>query len=516
MMRPTFCAPLLLSLTLLSGCQAAPKVPETPEPAYKFSKLWGSHGDVWIQGGRLPDFSYAGYRNGETPIPDYPVVATVTDFGAKGDDDVDDTAAFQAALAKSGPGAVLVPPGRYIISGLLRINKPGVVLRGSGTERTTLFFPKPLDDLEPNTGATTGGRPTSNYSWSGGFVRLQGDFKSAPLTPITSPAVRGERIIVVEKPAALKVGQSIEVRVTDTPENTLASYLYSDDAGDMSQLKGTTFTSIITKITRIDGDRVELQRALRFDLRPEWKPEVRAFEPTVRDSGVEDLAFEFPNVPYEGHFTEKGFNPVAFGNVADCWARRLKFINPDSGPMVGGVFNTVSDVVFESQRAPDSGGNQGHHGIYLQNIGDHLFTRFDFRMKFVHDITSSKCAGAVISEGKGVDLCFDFHKRAPYDILITQVDLGRGTRPWKSGGGAALGKHGGARITFWNLQAAGTLPEPTKEYGPWSMNFVAVDLGRPSRLDALGLWREAIPKDVLYPQNLHDAQLARRVEDAKR
>jgi hypothetical protein len=201
---------------------------------------------------------------------------------------------------------------------------------------------------------------------------------------------------------------------------------------------------------------------------------------------------------------------VAFVGAANCWARRLKFVNPDSGPMVSGAFNTISDVVYESTRPPDEGGNRGHHGIYMGGMGDHLFTRFDIRMKFIHDISVSGTAGVVVSKGKGLDLCFDHHKRAPYEILFTDIDLGLGTRPWKSGGGAALGKHAGARVTFWNLHAAGPLPEPPSVFAPWSVNLVGVDLGRPAVMAPTGVWREIEPGTEVQPGNLHEAQLERR------
>src|SRR5690606_30408289 len=129
-------------------------------------------------------------RNGDREIPDYPVTANVVDFGAKGDDDQDDTAAFQAALAATESGAILIPPGRYIITDILKITRSGVVLRGAGATRTTLFLPKPLEAIKPNTSATTSGRPTSSYSWSGGIVQLEGDFNSGSLTPIATEARR--------------------------------------------------------------------------------------------------------------------------------------------------------------------------------------------------------------------------------------------------------------------------------------------------------------------------------------
>lgn len=506
--------PAFVVFAFSAGCVSAP-VPPEDDTNRAYSTLWGRNGELWLEAGRLPDFSFAGYRNGERAIPDHPVTADVTAFGARGDDEDDDTPAFQRAIEATEHGAILVPPGRYIISDVLRITRPGVVLRGSGEGESTLYFPKPLNEIEPNWGATTTNRRTSNYSWSGGFVRLQGDFRSRTLAQITEPALRGDRIVTVSDAAGLRVGQTVEIRATDTAANTLARHLYSDDAGDISNMGGKTFLSLVTRIAGIEGRQLRLERGLRADLRPEWRPVVRAFEPTVQDSGVEDLAFEFPAIPYRGHFTELGNNPVAFVNVAHCWARRLRFTNPDSGPMVGGVFNTVADVVYESRREPDGRGNQGHHGIYLGSIGDHLFTRFDIRMRFVHDISLSRCSGVVVSQGSGVDLCFDHHKRAPYANLFTSIDLGGGTRPWASGGGAGLGKHAGAHTTFWNLRANGPLPLPPQNYGPPTMNLVGVNLATPDMTEPAGIWREAAALQDLRPRDLHQAQLDHRLEAAR-
>src|SRR6185369_10706586 len=140
-----------------------------------FSALWGRNGESWTPKSRLPDFSYAGYHCGEQPLPDLSPGVSVKTFGAKGDGRTDDTAAFLQALATVKKGAIEVPPGRYVITDILEINHSGVVLRGAGPDKTVLFFPKPLQKVKPDLGKTTTGRPTSNYSWSGGFVWFKGN-----------------------------------------------------------------------------------------------------------------------------------------------------------------------------------------------------------------------------------------------------------------------------------------------------------------------------------------------------
>src|SRR5215468_6524457 len=284
------------------------------------SDLWGNGGERWSPRSRLPDFSFAGYHSGEAPLPHVPRGVSVKDFGAKGDGSSDDTAAFLKALATVKSGAIEVPPGRYLITNILEIKRSHMVLRGAGPDKSILFFPKPLNEIKPNWGATTAGRPTTEYSWSGGFVWFKGNLGRRPLANVTAPAQRGDTTLRVSTTAGLRVGQRVEIAETDTPQNSLAAALYSGDAGDTSKLLGSTRASIVCHILRIARDQIELDRPLRFDTKAEWQPRVMSFEPTVSESGVEELGFEFPVSPYAGHFTELGFNAVAFSGVSDCWA----------------------------------------------------------------------------------------------------------------------------------------------------------------------------------------------------
>lgn len=482
-----------------------------PSPAAQHSELWGKKGENWDASSRLPDFSFAGYRRGERPLPTLPPGKSVKDFGAKGDGVSDDTQAFLTALEAVKRGVIEVPPGRYVITNLLEITQAGVVLRGAGPDKSILYFPTPLNEIKPNWGATTTGERTSNYSWSGGFVTVRGGFGSAQLTSITQAAARGVNTLTVASTARLRVGQEVEVSQSDTPDNSLAIHLYSGDAGPVQNLKGKARTSLVCRITALEGNRVTLDRALRGEVRPEWKAQLRAFEPTVTESGVEHLGFEFPNTPYQGHFTELGFNPVALNGVAHCWVRNIRVRHADSGPFVNGVFNTVDGFVLESERAVDKQQCTGHHGISLGG-GDNLLVNFDLRTRFIHDVTVTAFAsGNVIARGRGVDLSLDHHRRAPYENLFTDLDAGAGTRLWKCGGGAALGKHCGARGTFWNIRAARPLSYPPAAFGPPTMNLVALFTKQPGELNPDGKWFEAIAPADLLPQNLHESQRAKRL-----
>jgi len=238
---------------------------------------------------------------------------------------------------------------------------------------------------------------------------------------------------------------------------------------------------------------------------------VRAFAPSVTESGVEGLGFEFPAIPYAGHFTELGFNPVALSGVAHCWVRNIRVRNADSGPYVSGVFNTVDGVEFESDRPVDKQNCTGHHGISLGGT-DNLAVNFDIRMRFIHDITvSGFSSGNVAARGRGADLSLDHHRQAPNENLFTDLDAGAGTRLWKCGGGAALGKHCGTRGTFWNIRSTRPLSYPPAAFGPPTMNLVGLEAKQRTESSPDGKWFETILPADLQPQNLHEAQLRRRL-----
>lgn len=476
------------------------------------SELWGKAGELWNAGGRLPDFSYAGYHCGEKPLPEVAHGVSVMSFGAKGDGVTDDTSAFLKALATVTNGAIEIPAGRYILSDILEIKHSGVVLRGAGADKTILYFTKPLQEIRPFWSATTTGKKTSQYSWAGGLVWFKGSFGSRALADVTAEAIRGDKALQVSTVKDLQVGQRVEISVRDNPDNSLAVELYSGDAGDTANLHGSTRTAIVVTITKIDGNKIEFDRPLRFAVKLQWHPQIRSFTPTVTESGVENLCFEFPNVPYAGHFSELGYNAIAFSGVSDCWARNLVVSNSDSGIFCVGRFCTIQNVVFDGARAEDAKSHcAGHHGFDFTGE-DCLLANFDFRVKFIHDLSVEHCAaGNVFANGRGVDLSFDHHVCSPYENLYTDINAGAGTRLWFCGGGAALGKHAGARETFWNIRAARSQVLPPADFGPPSMNFVALPTDLPSQKNPTNRWLEAISPAKIVPQDLHAEQLAVRL-----
>lgn len=87
-----------------------------------------------------PNWTRVGLPNG---IPTRAVTLTATDFGAVPDDEQDDSAALQRAVAeleKHREGGVLfIPAGRYFLDRPLMIKGDNIVLRGAGAKATRLI-----------------------------------------------------------------------------------------------------------------------------------------------------------------------------------------------------------------------------------------------------------------------------------------------------------------------------------------------------------------------------------------
>jgi hypothetical protein len=480
-----------------------------------YSNLWGKDGEKWSPQSRLPDFSFAGYHFGEDPLPKVEAVTDVTRFGAKGDGKTDCTEAFIQAIAATEKGAITIPAGLFLLSNVIQIDKPNIVLRGAGQGKTVLRFTSELEDVRPNMGATTEGRPTSNYSWSGGFILVKGALREKDLAPVTSECERGSSKLVLGESADLEKGQRVAVEVRDDQQHTLFSHLYTGDTGSTKRVTKPIKTRIVSRIASVEGKQITLERPLRFDIRKSWTPVVKSFQPTVSEVGIEDLSIEFPVSPYKGHFTERGKNGIALQEVVDCWVKNVRISNSDSGIFLSeSSFCSVDGLVIDSER-PALRGTTGHHGIMTGS--DCLIQNFDFQTHFIHDIGLSYVnTGNVYKNGKGINLSLDHHKMAPYENLFCNLDVGEGGEIWRCGGGEDIGKHCAARGTFWRIKSKQKIQWPPANFGPDSMNLIGLTTNQKSQKDLHGKWFEAIPPNRLQPVDLHAAQLARRLGVAAR
>jgi hypothetical protein len=374
------------------------------------SRLWGEGGELWNPQGRLPDFSRAGYHQGNDPIPRPPVQWNVKNFGAKGDGVTDDTQAFKNAIAKGG--VISIPAGRYKITRRLHITKSNTVLRGAGQSKTTLYFPKHLTAAEGRSDcATYGGKPTSCYSFREGFLSAKG---------------------------------------------------------------------------------------------------------SLREIGIEDLTVAFPPTGYLGHHRELGYNGIHFEGVTNSWVRHVTITNFDFGLILytNTAYTTVQDLTLS--------GRGGHHGFSALRAHHNLFIDFRIQNTSIHDITVSDDAHHnVFANGAGVDINLDHHGNNPHDNLFSNINMGKGARPWRSSGGvvSAKGGHSGPRETLWNIRKGdgspfNVIPGFGDPRGPVAsqVNVIGFAFSQFNKTSA-NEWIEGIAPANLFPEDLYFGQLARRLGD---
>ena len=466
------------------------------------SALWGTNGEAWSAASRLPDFAFAGYGSGRRAIPDYPVRTNVKEHGAKGDGVTDDTAAFIAALKAVGEqGAVLVPAGRYVITDVIEIRRSRVVLRGEGPDKSILVFPKPLSEIHPDKSILPRGAAAS-YAINGGFLMMVGSDSGQKISQVVAPAKRGDTALTLSGKAGLKVGDWIRLVMHDPGDRSLLHHIL----GDLQKNgKDTGRVDWAAQVTAVEGTRITIDRPLRLDVRVKWSPEVKALEPTLAESGIEGLGFEFPGVKKLPHLKEAGFNAIQLVRVVNCWIRDVTIIDADNGiNLLGCRFCTVDGFTFQAVKRT---GHTGHHALSAEHLTqDSLFIHFRCNTTYVHDLTVASWAnGNVFTKGSGVSINCDHHRSGPYENLFTDFDAGDATRLFKSSGAGEYGPHSGARATFWGIRGKGEFPDiPSSKDWPL-INLVGFGNFKPTH-ETAGPWAEPCG-GVVMPENLWESQV---------
>ncbi len=126
-----------------------------------------------------PNWTKCGVQGG---IPEVKVVTTIEDFGAKADDDADDSEALAKACraaGKKGGGAVLLGEGVYYLDRPVTVRHDNVVIRGKGSNKSRLIFRYSI----PESGVAFYNPPAGGRV--GRYTRLEMHCKPAGLKKMT-------------------------------------------------------------------------------------------------------------------------------------------------------------------------------------------------------------------------------------------------------------------------------------------------------------------------------------------
>jgi hypothetical protein len=331
----------------------------------------------------IQDFSYAGYRRGETAVPRIAgPVFDVTTYGADPTGSADSTAAIRAALVAArtaGGGVVSLPPGIFKIastggSEVLRISGNGVVLRGSGPDQTFLLNTT-VAMRNMSTIRIRGLNPTE-----GATVAITND--------ITTPTKR----IYLADASSFAPGNLVEVLRDFTGAWILehGQEAYWNAGIDIPD--AANYRRWVTAVNTTEN-WIEIDVPMRYACLTRDNSRVRKLSGRISECGIEDLSIGNVQHPGSGWDEEDhavsgtAAYDVAYSAVidvqfaVDCWVSNVSSFqpagntstshNPSNGIRLGSSKNiTVRNCDFQR---PQYGGGGGNGYMYrLQGASDCL------------------------------------------------------------------------------------------------------------------------------------------------
>jgi hypothetical protein len=299
---------------------------------------------------RIPDFSWAGYKNSNTAVPDIPVVKTISPISG------DNTAKLQAAIdsmaqiplgANGFRGALLLLPGTYQVNGTVKLNVEGVVLRGSGDgtnpDSSTIIYGKGNSPAQRTILIAGGG---SSTSWK--------DQVSGTKVNITSDSVFiGSREFTVSSASAFSVGDNIIIYHPCT-DAWLAAINYggvhSTDSG-AAWAAGTQPIVYNRYITKITGNTITIDA-------PVFNHLIKSLSQSYiykysrnglkKNIGVENLRIDIETLG--GTDENHAWQCLDMYLIEDAWVKNCTFIHFGQS---GIRTNTATRITVENCKALD-------------------------------------------------------------------------------------------------------------------------------------------------------------------
>lgn len=309
----------------------------------------------------IQDFSYAGYANGEKPIPDSASARrfdVVKDFGADATGATDSTDAIQKAIdaaAAAKGGLVFLPAGTYRISPrkdqryALCVRKSNIVIRGEGPEKTFLL------------NASTEMREKIIVLFQAPGIAAW-NRKEEGGTFIARDLMGPVLDIPVENTGAFKAGDWVIIRC-DPNKDWVMDHKESDWLGEESKIGNIQY---LRRIVAVDAEKklLKIDVPTRYYLKKRDRPEVYPKKGMLENVGLEGVSIGniqhpgkdgWKNLDFaapEGNYTKRlaesrglpddfakekksaydvhGSYAVMMGNVVDGWVKDVRSFHPEA------------------------------------------------------------------------------------------------------------------------------------------------------------------------------------------
>lgn len=464
----------------------------------------------------LPDFSYAGYHNGEKEIPkieDYKIF-DVTKFGAIPNDTISDKAAIQMAINaanKNGSGIVFFPKGRFLInedsSNTTSIvsNTGKIIFRGSGSGPggTELFMKYPL--LPKN--------PEEMWTVPPIFI-FRNKGKDKKMGTVVKPAKVGDMELTLSSVQNLKPGDWIVLSMLNNSPELINAEL-------APQTASPTWTYLIDKgvdvkvyqqVSSVKNGKITLKSPITYNIDPKyiWEVDLAANSEEV---GIENIAFvgnwKEKFVHHRSWKDDSGFTMFQFSHCTNSWMTNCRFTDCNVAAIIGQSAN-ISVINCRIT------GNAGHEAIVSNGSTNVLMVKLVDEASMWHSFGASHGSmNTVIWRCiYPSTTCFESHSSQPRNTLL---DCVTGGLMQNRGGGALQNMPNHMEgLVLWNYTQTNA---PIKDFEFWPTNNIWWKIPNPVIVGFIGGttfekdqvgYEESIGK-MVTPNSLYEAQLALRL-----
>lgn len=451
----------------------------------------------------LLDYSYAGYKRGETAPPEVATlgytVYNVVDYGADPTGRTSSRGALVTLLEKlrlSGVNAagnnqanadaravIYFPEGRFVLhndedntfdtasvnteldamgnnrSHEIFIRGGNFVLKGAGRDRTTLVMDTP--NLPSN--------PKKMWS-SPVMLNIKHNAGLSDLTSVTADAAKGAFEVRVASTAGIAAGDWVCLYLSNNDPELVAAELapHVVDNGQMTNIQTITVTDY-HEVRSVSGSTVTFREPLLHDVHARWGWKICKY-PHYENVGVEDLAFEGRSKEDFGHHVswrdDGAYKPLNMMRLANSWIRRVDFRSVSEALSIVSSANcSAYEIEISGNRGHSAVRSQASSRVFIGKVRDHSSGRectsssglpggpFNANAGQYHASGVSETAlGTVLWNNTwGDDALFESHSRQPRATLVDRC-MG-GFVQWRFGGDEASVPNHLRDLTIWNLRA---------------------------------------------------------------
>lgn len=267
------------------------------------------------KGNQIPDFSFAGYKASSVAIPDVVIKVFVPHIHS------DATATIQSAIDyvaklkadKNGfKGTVLLDKGTFKVSGVINIKERGIVVRGSGVDKTILFGTSIHRDAIVNISGI-------NNPIFKDTVQLANNY-----TPL------GATVLEVKNGSFLKKGDHISIN-TPITKNWIDLLSMNDFGGESDWIGWKKDDFVIRadrEITGIQGNKITIDAPLTNALDEDLSKSIvvkYTWAGRINNVGIENLTLKSEYDTTNPKDEQHRWYGLSIANAEDVWVRQINF-----------------------------------------------------------------------------------------------------------------------------------------------------------------------------------------------